>query len=286
MPRTAGGSPKARNLGAELRKAREDADIAAIELARKLDITRARLQRWEVGTTVPTAEDVASYLAHVGTTRQHRERVVELARDVDNGNFITSDVPGLRTELTTLIEFERACTRILDVSPLLVPGLLQTTGYIRAVMSGIGVEDVHRRLGVRLERQGVLTQGRSKSRTQFTSYIAEGCLREPIGGCHVMAEQLRHIVNLAESYSNIEIRVIPSGLDFVHPASMGPFVLFEFPSAAPIVHLEHFRSAAFVHGTREVRAYEQAETGLRNAALSTADSVALMTRIATEMERT
>ncbi|MEU5844855.1 Scr1 family TA system antitoxin-like transcriptional regulator [Saccharopolyspora shandongensis] len=139
MPRSPGGSPKARNLGAELRKARESAGVTAVDLARKLDVSRPKIQRWEIGTTVPTPAEVAGYLAVLGVNGAERDRVVALAEDVDAGNWITSDVAGASPELTTFIECERTCTSITDVSPLVVPGLLQTARYMRAVMTGLSV---------------------------------------------------------------------------------------------------------------------------------------------------
>lgn len=282
MPRKPGGSPKARNLGAELRKVREDVGVSARSLAQKLDVARARLQRWENGTTVPSPAEVASYLAVLGMTNgAERDRLVSLAEDVDASNWITSDITGVRTELTTLIEFERTCSRMVSVAPLLVPGLFQTADYVRAVMTGLGTDDIDRLVGVRLGRQSVIT--RRKNAPDYRAFIGEGVLREPIGGHDVMAEQLHRIAKLAER-PNIAVQVIPSGVESAHPAHAGPFVLFKFPKAAPIVHLEHYGTAAFVYGTREVSFYERAEEALQQTAMSEEDSLKLIVEIATEME--
>lgn len=284
MPRNSGGSPKARNLGAELRKAREDAKVSTRELAQKVGIPRVRLQRWEAGTTVPSVEDVVGYLANLGINHgSERDRLVELARDVDDNNWMTSDVSG-ETELTALIEFERTCTRMVTVSPLLVPGLLQTPDYIRAVMTGLDTDDINNRIGLRLDRQGIVTK--SKQAPEYKTFISENVLRDPVGGYATMAEQLRHIHTLATGRDNIHIHVLPSATGTVNPAYAGPYVFFEFPKAAPIVHLEHFGSAAFVYGAREVSVYERAEgNALRHAAMDEEKSVALIAEVATEMEQ-
>lgn len=280
MPKNPGGSPKARNLGAELRTLREDGQVSTRELAHKLDVARARLIRWENGSTVPSTAEVASYLTHLGINGDERDRVVALAEDVDAGNWTTSDTSGARTELTTLIEFERTCTEMVNVAPLLIPGLLQTDDYIRAVMGDL--EDVENRVHLRLGRQNILTKRRNAPR--LTVFICEGVLREPIGGPVVMADQLHHILDMTER-SNIRVHVIRSGARKVHVAHAGACVLFRFPKASPIVHLEHYGPASFLYNAKDVAAYERAEDVLRNVALSEDDSHELMAKIATEMDK-
>lgn len=280
MARSLGGSPKARNLGAELRKSREDAEMSANKLAQKLDVPRPRLQRWESGATVPTPAEVAGYLALLGINGAERDRVVELANDVDAGNWTTSDASGARTELTTLIEFERTCTEMVNVAPLLIPGLLQTDDYIRAVMGNL--DDVENRVHLRLGRQNILTKRRNAPR--LTVFVSEGVLREPIGGPVVMADQLHHIMEMAER-GNVAIRVIRSGARMFHAAHAGPFVLFRFPKASPIVHLEHYGPASFLYNVKDVSVYERAEELLRHTAVSESESLALMAKIVTEMEQ-
>lgn len=279
MPNHPGGSPKARNLGAELRTMREAVNVSTRSLAQKLEIARARVQRWESGSAVPTPAQVGGYLAHLGINGTDRDRIVELAEDVDDGNWTTSDTSGARTELTTLIEFERTCTEMVNVTPLLVPGLLQTADYIRAVMGNL--PDVENRVTLRLERQNILTKRRAP---QLKVFISEGALREPIGGAAVMAAQLRHIGDMT-TRDNVTVQVIQSGATFVHPAHAGSSVLFRFPKASPIVHLEHYGPASFLYNKSDIAAYERAEGVLRTVAMNESDSCALMAKVATEMEQ-
>lgn len=282
MPNSPAGSPKARNLGAELRSLRQVAKIPYRDMAVRLGLPPTRYQRWESGEVVPSPEEVAEFLNQANVNGPERDRILDLARDVDGENWITSDVTGVRTELTTLIEFERTCTSILDVSPLLVPGPLQTAGYVRAIMTGMGMDDVDRRVGIRLGRQDVIT--RRKSGIPYVAIIGEWALREPIGGPDVMAEQLHRLAELSNRH-NIEIRVLPHGASAGHAAHMGAFVLFEFSKAPPIVHLEHYGSAAFVYGAKEVASYQRAGEFLRDAALSESHSRAFIAEVATEMEK-
>lgn len=282
MPNSPAGSPKARNLGAELRSLREGAKIVGRDMAQRLGIPRTRYQRWESGDVVPAPDEVAKFLNAVDVNGPERDRLLDLARDVDAGNWITSDITGVRTELTTLIELERTCTSVLNVCPLLIPGLLQTAGYIRAIMTGTEMDDVDRRVGMRLGRQEVIV--RRKNPVPYFTIIGEWALREPIGGADVMADQLRHIQKMSER-PNIDVRVLPARSTAAHAALMGSFVLFEFPKAAPIVHLEHYASPAFAYTAKEIAAYDYAGKSLREAAMSESESRSFIGEVATEMEK-
>lgn len=281
MARNPGGSPKARHLGAELRNRREAAKVAAREMAQKLGIPRTRLQRYEAGEAIPSPEEASQYLTEAEVNGSDRDELLDLLRNVDDENWMPS-TSGVKTELTTLIEFERTCTQVLEVIPLLIPGLLQTADYTRALMTGMGMEDVDRLVGARLGRQEIIT--RRKNPVPYTAIIGEWALREPIGGPDVMAEQLRRVAELSQR-PNVEVLVLPSRSTVSHAALMGAFIVFEFPKAAPIVHLEHFGSAAFVYAAKGVAAYKRAGEDLRDAALSAEESRSLIAEISTAMEK-
>ena len=100
-----------------------------------------------------------------------------------------------------------------------------------------------------------------------------------------MSDQLRRLIYLA-SYSNIDLRVLPNGLQRWTLAHEGAFVLYQFPKAAPIVHLEHYRGPAFLYEQDDVSVYVNALTELSDLASSHDRSVKLMSALAEEMEGT
>lgn len=133
-----------------------------------------------------------------------------------NSQLTTRSVPGLTLvsrawtgpeQLSTLITFESQADRIFDFEPLLVPGLLQTHAYMRAVMErgGVPEEDAELRVSVRAGRQTVLSR---KHPPKFHAIIAEAVFRRPFGGPDVMSAQIRHIRAVAEQ-PNITVQVIP-----------------------------------------------------------------------------
>lgn len=276
MTSTSGWSPKARNLGAELRECRKEAHVSERAMAPKMDVTRVQIQRWERGENVLTVAEVKRFLCLLDVSADDQERITALAADVDAQNWATSE--STRTELTTLVELERNCVEMVNVSPLLVPGLLQTDDYIRAVMGNDN--DAENRVHLRLGRQHILAKRRNAPR--YTVFISEGVLREPLGGPLIMADQIRHIIDVT-GQKNITVRVIESGSSNFHPAHAGMFIVFRFPKASPIVHLEHLGAPTFLYNARDVQRYEDAEIILRDKAMSESDSIDLMEHIATTM---
>ncbi|GAA4614736.1 helix-turn-helix domain-containing protein [Saccharopolyspora hordei] len=282
MTRTTGGSPKARIVGAELRRAREEHDVGVRELARRLGMDHSKLSRCESGKTAASPEFVASVLAALGVPEAERERVIELARGADRTNWLSPGLPSADHELTTLIEFEKTASEITEVSPFVISGLLQTSNYARAVMTS-GTEspgDLETRVTLRVGRRDVLTR---KKGPRFTFLVMETALRTKIGGPVVMADQLRQVVTMSE-WPSVTVRVIPADLNIWHPALHGSYILFEFPKADPIVHLEQYASAVFLHEREQTDAYRSATDTLRGLAMSPDDSVKLIAEVAEEME--
>ncbi|MCA1190320.1 helix-turn-helix domain-containing protein [Saccharopolyspora sp. 6T] len=280
MARTNGGSPKARVIGAELRKAREERGLGVRELARKLGTDHTKLVRCENGRTTPTPEYVASVLTALGVPEAERERVINIARGVEQTNWLASVVPSAHHELTTLIEFERSASQITEISTMVVPGLLQTRNYARAVMASLPPGELETRITLRVGRREILN---GTSAPEFEVLIMQSALRTPIGGRLVMADQLRHIAHMAAK-SNVTVRIIPDSEDW-HPAHAGSFILFQFPAAAPIVHLEHYSADVFLHEPPETDAYLEATDTLRRLSLSEDQSTELIIKAAEEMEK-
>ncbi|MCA1185067.1 MULTISPECIES: helix-turn-helix transcriptional regulator [unclassified Saccharopolyspora] len=269
VTRSKPGSPKARTLGAELRKAREDAGIGVRELARRLDVAHAWVTRTEAGTRTASPEDVGAAAAALGLSAAERERIADIAREGDGPNYLRAGIPGVHQELVTLMNYERTATAISEVAPLLVPGLLQTGDYARAIMTESSPGEVETKVAMRASRRDVLT---SRKAPRFEALIAESALTRPIADVETMSGQLRHLQQAAQLF-NITIRVIPDRLPRWTPAHSGQFMFFEFPTARPVVHLEHFASAAFLTGDSAIEAYRDALDTLREAALSAEDTL-------------
>lgn len=274
-------TPRAYILGSELRGHRQNAGLTTRALAHALDIkSHAVILRWEKGERVPSTEMVASVCTVLSVSGTERDRLIEMARDAaaEPANSVSVGSSGEQDQLAALLEFERHAATITDVSPLVVPGLAQTSDYARAILGG--AEDTDRRVSVRLGRRDVITRRRDPA--TYRAFLLESVLHQPIGDREVLLDQLGHLCDLS-ARDNVDIRVVPLSAGWT-PAHTGPFVLLEFERAAPVVHLEHHRSSAFLRDEGDVQAYLDARDNIDRAAMSADESTKLIADTASRLE--
>ncbi|MGH3965141.1 MAG: helix-turn-helix domain-containing protein [Pseudonocardiaceae bacterium] len=276
-----GGAPRARALAGALRQAREAAKVSVREVARRLDISHSVVSYWETSKRVPRLEDVASYLTAIGVTGDDREAILALGRHADAQDWLTVGIPGVSQQIAGTMECERAAAAIIDWSPHLVTGLLQTSDYARAIIGSesFPAGEVEARVLVRMGRRDVILRSNP---VRLNALLGEAALHELIGGPRVMADQLRFLVKLAES-DTITIQVVRSSQGW-HPGLEGPFVLYDFDGSPSIVLLSHYRTGAFVVESRDVAGYKTAVDRIERLAMSPADSLTLITQTAHELE--
>ncbi|SFO68591.1 hypothetical protein SAMN05421805_121104 [Saccharopolyspora antimicrobica] len=180
----------------------------------------------------------------------------------------------------SLPELIRTATKITDIATGVIPGLLQTSDYARAIMGTAPGDDLEARVAMRIGRRDVLTGGDSP---EFTAVITEAVLREPIGGSVIMADQLRFVRKMSE-LPNVTIQVLPASSGRWHPAHAGSFILFEFTKTESIVHLEHLTTGAFLYSKNEVAIHAVAVSELQELAMTPDRSAHCITEIIEELE--
>ncbi len=251
------------------------------ELARLAGVVAQDLSHWESGTRVPKIEQVALLLGALRVEPVERKRLLELARNAREPNWLEHSIPGISPKLSAFIEYERTASAIFAWEPLLIPGLLQTPDYVRTILAAAGRPRAEEelRIKVRLMRQEVLT-GRNPS--PYTALLAETALRQRRGGAEIMAPQLRHLAELA-GRRNISLRVLPDTEEF-HPGLNGSFVIFDFADLPPIVFLEQYRGSAYLYDEQQVADYRAAQRAMVALALSEQDSGALIGQVIADLE--
>ncbi|MEY8041094.1 DUF5753 domain-containing protein [Saccharopolyspora cebuensis] len=108
--------------------------------------------------------------------------------------------------------------------------------------------------------------------------------QESPGGAAVMADQLRHILDVADQ-PNITVHVLAGGATSWHPAHAGPFMLFDFRKEPSIVHLEHLSSSAFLYAPGDVRVYSDAVANLTRLAMAPDESAGVIADRVKELEK-
>jgi transcriptional regulator with XRE-family HTH domain len=277
-----GTTPKSRAIGAELRRAREAAGLSARQLALKLGIAHTTVGRWEAGQRAPRPTDVATVLAAVGAPNEVRHELIDLARDTEGRHWVASSFPEQRRQLAAVLELERDAVKIVNVSSSLMPGLLQTADYARAMMSAgqIASGEAETRVAIRIGRRDVIMRHRQPA--ELLAIVDESVLRRPIGGTATMVEQLRRL-DEASRWTNVELRVMTLSAGW-HPALEGPFMLIEGADRLPVVVLENRLSALFFHEFDDVEIYRRAVDTMLSMAMSVVDSRTLIAAIIDELE--
>jgi transcriptional regulator with XRE-family HTH domain len=232
-----------RRLRVELKRLRTAADLTQRDVAKSLYWSPSKVIRIESGQVGISVTDLRALAGLYGLTDEHQlAALTDLAQGSRRQPFSEyRDV--LAADVLKFYGYEASASLLRQVEPLLVPGLLQTEEYTRALLraSRVPQERVERIVEIRKERQTLLDRS---ERPKIFMMLGEGALRQAVGGPDVMKAQLQHLVDLTER-PDISIRVLPFELG-AHEALNGPFVHLEFPDATDpdVIFLEHSRATS------------------------------------------
>jgi transcriptional regulator with XRE-family HTH domain len=207
-----------------LRERREAAALTQQQLADLVIMTRSHIAHIEAGRRVPSKEDAR-----------------RLDTALNTGNVLSSFLPEQHAAVADYFEtarqLEQQAVMIREFALSYVPGILQTERYARAVLGlsfpPVSDEERDRRVVTRLERAKVLDDPVTPV---VWVLLDEAVLRRLIGGPDVMAEQVRHLVRLAES-GRIQVYVLPFALG-VHPLLSNMLTLMWFEDQPPLAYGE------------------------------------------------
>ena len=277
------GSPsmRRRRLAAELRRLRAEADLSIEEAAGKLNWPGSKVSRIENRQVGISPRDLRKLLDlyHV-EDRAYREELLEMGRRATERGWWQSYSGGVvPTAYANLIGLETEAATIRTYEPELVPGLLQTADYARAVIRAGRPTDttgeIDRRVEVRLERQEVLTRF-DPPPPKVSVVLNEGVLARRVGGPEIMRAQIEHLMRERDR-ANITVQILPFSSG-EHPAMVGPFTMLTFldPADPAVVNVENVTGAHALEKPEEIRSYEDVWSAIQAKAVSPADSRAIM----------
>lgn len=274
-----------RELGDLLREHREAAGLTLRDVAPKLGRSIAHLHRIETGVRGCTSEtEVVHYLASCGARYQDVERLVMVCREAadDRGYWLSPHGQWMTDSLRSLIFHEATAERCVSYEPEVIPGLLQTEPYIRALFAREDISEADRDAWVRarLERQRILFRNNP---AKFTFFVHERALRLEVGDYRIMAEQLLAMVFFADQ-RNITVRVVPSATR--HRGLFGgSFLLLAYPRFRSLVFLDGPVTGLFIEDPEYVAAYRSLFPQIAKAALSAGESRVLFAELADKHDR-
>jgi transcriptional regulator with XRE-family HTH domain len=273
-----------RRLALELRRLREAARLTCEEVAEHLECSASKISRVETGRVSVSPRDVRDMLELYGVPAAQRESLVQLARDSRQKGWWHAYSDTMQPQMATYIGLESAASEIRIYEVSLIPGLLQTEDYARAVikagMVNSPAEDIERRVSLLMARQPAVVRD---DPPKVWAVLDEAALRRRVGGSGLMRLQLEHLLAQA-ALPNVAVQVIPFA-GGAHPAMGRPFIILVFPERVDtdVVYLEDLTSALYLEDVAEVDRYNVFFNHLRATALSFDDSAALMTSVLKEM---
>jgi transcriptional regulator with XRE-family HTH domain len=260
-------------LGARLRELRRGTDLNQITLAERLGITQSMVSKFETARDIPTAEMVDRFADALALSEDVRgelhDQVAELAIEVNAVRVMQRR--GQRWIQAHVGEQERAATTICAFHPSLIPGLLQTRDYTRAVLDVLPPEtpDAEDVIAGRQERQSILYD---ESRA-FRFLLTEAVLRTRVAPLAVMRAQLKRLVALDEGFAHIEVAVIPTG------APIHLWAMTGFDILGDLVSVELLTDEILIRDPRDVATYRELFDGLWSSALRGPDMTGLVRRV-------
>jgi transcriptional regulator with XRE-family HTH domain len=276
-----GGAPKARALGRALAEVRNERRVPQRWVAEKIGRGAGTVARWELGERAPDPTDVAQLLTVLEVSGERYDEILAMARGTLEPRWLAVTLPELQQQLAALLSFERDATAIADVAPLLIPGLLQTADYTRAIMTSADIPEceIETRVAMRVGRRETLQR---RTPTHLTAFIGEMALHTVIGAPEVMADQLHYLITMSRR-PNVDLRIVPINAGW-HPGLEGPFKLIEFDKPRPVVYLELRDTGLFLHEPSDADSYRRAIDNVARIALSQQESVTLITQEITRLE--
>jgi len=274
--------PQARGLATGLRAARKATDLTSTAVGAQLGWSQSTVSRIETGKRNASPDEVIAMLALYGVKGPERERLLSMARDADRSTWLETHQDRITTQAVTLAEYEAEAVELTLLELILVPGLLQTVSYTRAMMNagGVSAANIEPRVQQRADRQRVLD---TANPPQVLAIIDEAVLHRRIGGRRVMTEQLRHLLTMADR-PNLDLRVIPFDHGG-HSGINGAFLLARFEKDRPIVHVENLRSGLFLDDPADVGPYEEAIASMTAIALDPSASAEMVEEALGRYER-
>jgi transcriptional regulator with XRE-family HTH domain len=270
-------SVEARRLRSELRRARQDARLTQKDVADALDWSTSKLIRIERGAVGISITDLRALAAHYGMPDERTGELVEMARASKQPAWWTKYRQVLSPQLITLLGYEASATTIRHNNPSIIPGLLQTEEYARAMFTSYNTDPstIDDRVTARLERQGVLDR---EDPPEMRFVLDEAVIRRWVGGASVMRGQLEWLREIGDR-PHVSIQIIPFSAG-EHRGMAGSFALYEFPPDEDedyVVFLEDFSGLTQIRNdSGEASAYLDRFMELEKQAISQSRSSQLI----------
>ncbi|QTR05446.1 helix-turn-helix domain-containing protein, partial [Saccharothrix algeriensis] len=256
MARRAGRSVRSRRLAHILRKLRSATGLSTDATGEAVGMSGSKISRIETSEIGIYMDDLEKLLDFYGVTKKERVYLLDLARHAEQRGLLRMNNAHLPEDWQAWTDFEDEASTLLNYEPLVIPGLLQTAEYARALIRATGhalsEEEVDALVASRRVRQGLLTRSRP---VRLHAVIEQGVLDRPFGAPGTNARQMRHLADAAQ-LPNITVQVLPTTAA-LHPGLNGPFVILEYDDDPSLVLLENKVASLFLDDDDQIEVFEK-----------------------------
>ncbi|EWC58625.1 putative DNA-binding protein [Actinokineospora spheciospongiae] len=271
---------RSRQVAGELRRLRKQAGMTTGEVGARLGLSQAKVSRVETGSSGLRLPDVEAMLGLYRVPAPRRVEILDLVRQAAEPGWVQVHGRGLPEQWQTLVDWESKASRLRNHQPLIIPGLLQTPDFARAVVRGtapapLSAAELDGKVAARLARQAILSR---ESPPVLHVVLGEWALRVPVGGPHVHHGQLRHLLEMSRR-PRVVLQVVPSDTE-AHPGLEGSFVLMDFPADPAMAYTEHRARSVFLDEPEDVEVFRLAWQRILAHAWSPERSTAFLAELA------
>ncbi|MFE3163874.1 helix-turn-helix domain-containing protein [Streptomyces sp. NPDC059224] len=267
-------SDSLRTFGAVAQALREHAGYSRAEFAELVRYSKHTVASVELGRRLADeayVERSEELLGNTGALRKSSQYVTRGRGDV-----------GLAAWFRQWARLERVAVSLYTYECRLVPGLLQSEGYARALFENrlplLTEEQTEAQIEARLERQRML---HDRPTVPFHFIVEESVFRRRLGGRYVLRGQLDLVLELTAP-PNVMLQVMPTEAEF-HACMDGSVQLLETPEGRRLAYSEGQENGRLISDRKEVRTLQQRYDTLRSQALNPQDSRGLLERLRGEL---
>ncbi|PFW99831.1 hypothetical protein CJ469_04865 [Nocardia farcinica] len=277
-----------RQLGCYLRRGRIEANLTLEQVGAEMEWSISKLGRIERGETGKlTSRDIEALCDIIGFDPDTTAAMIGLNKQAAEKSWWHSFGDLIPEGFNVYVGLETSATALDIYRPDVVPGLLQTADYARALdrlyFPDDTDEESDRRVQLRHRRQKIIT--RKTNPTILDVVLHESVLHTVVGTAEVMAAQLRHLAGIS-TRPNVSVRVLPftAGLPVGTPT--GPYIILDFitdragHTEPAVIYVENFTGDMYLEAETDLQRYRHASATLHRAALDDVTSRTLLRQVA------
>ncbi|MFL6122728.1 helix-turn-helix domain-containing protein [Actinophytocola sp.] len=264
-------------LGKELKRLREARGWTLVEAVEVLGNKATKLSRLENGQSSARPLDIRILCEALGATEEETAWAVETAKHCNQRGRWSGYRSIYAKNFRMAVDLEKDASFINQYQMEMIPGLLQTEDYMRAIFASMSTslsgDDVEKGVAGRLERQQVLTKPNAP---QIGFVISESSALRFAGDEKVMRDQLRHVADVA-ALPNVHLQVLPFKARTFPSGCPMPFTMFRIPSpgkSAPLeyVYIEEYDDGQYRDDHESINTYRDLWQRLVGASLDPVQS--------------